>query len=523
MQAKKLLHLSLMLSLWVLMASLSNRTALAQGAAAPVWPTKEWLTSTPEEQGMDASELATLVDFGGSHSFDSLLVVRHGRIVTEARYAPYTADTPHDIHSCTKAVIGTLVGMVYKDGQLDRLDHPMLDFFSDRQIANVDGAKKAITVQNLLDMTSGLDWDEGFEGGKEQSFTDLERSSNWTQFILDRPMAHPPGASFYYDSGNPHLLSAIITRLTGQTAEDYAIERLFGPLGITTWRWGRDPQGLTTGGWGLALLPRDMAKIGYLYLHHGEWEGRQLLPPGWAEVLRHPTVNMHASNDPNQRYSNLLWVFPGGRVFMANGWHGQNIAVFPDLDVVVVVTAHKYVSQFALIEGIYAAVKSDSPLPPNPNADGLLTKAIKDASVEKPAVVGPTPEIASSISGKTYTFPDNELKLRSLSLFLTGPHPHVEFEIDAHDSAASPVKNDEPIGLDGRYSWGPPLKSGPAAGYSTAIRGTWLNGQRLAVDLRVPAFGVQRKYLLSFSGEKLHLRFDDGDGRVVSVDGEQGN
>jgi CubicO group peptidase (beta-lactamase class C family) len=523
MQAKKLFHLSLTLSLWALMTSLGNGTAQAQNAAQPVWPTKEWLTSTPEEQGMDSSELATLVDFGGSHSFDSLLVVRHGRIVTEATYAPYTADTPHDIHSCTKAIIGTLVGMIYKDRQLDRLDHPALDFFTDRHIANVDDRKKTITVQNLLDMTSGFDWDEGFEGGKEQSVADLERSSNWTQFILDRPMARPPGESFYYNSGNPHLLSAIITKLTGKTAEDYAKEKLFGPLGITTWRWGRDPQGLTIGGWALALLPRDMAKIGYLYLHHGEWEGRQLLPPGWADVLRHPTVNMHASYDPNQRYSNLFWVFPGGRVFMANGWHGQNIAVFPDLDVVAVVTAHKYVSQFALIEGIYAAVKSDSALSPNPNAAELLTHAIKDASVEEPTVVGPMPEIASSISGKTYKFPDNALKLRSLSLFLTDPRPHVEFETYAHDSATSAVKYDEPIGLEGLYSMGLPLKSGPAAGYSMATKGTWLTGQRFVVDMRVPAFGVQRKYLLSFSGEKVHLRFEDGDGRVVSVDGEQGD
>lgn len=125
MQAKKLFHLSLMLSLSVLMTSFSNGTVRAQEAAQPVWPTKGWLTSTPEEQGMDASELATLVGFGGSHGFDSLLVVRHGRIVTEAGYAPYTADIPHDIHSCTKAIIGTLVGMIYKDGQLDRLDHPI--------------------------------------------------------------------------------------------------------------------------------------------------------------------------------------------------------------------------------------------------------------------------------------------------------------------------------------------------------------------------------------------------------------
>jgi Beta-lactamase len=192
--------------------------------AEAVWPTKEWFTSAPEEQGMDSSMLAKLVAFGGSHGFDSVLVVRHGRIVTEAYYAAYTADIPHEIFSSTKAVTGTLLGMVYKDGLLDRLDHPMLDFFADRHAVNVDDRKKAITVQNLLDMTSGLDWDQGFENGKEQSRIDLERSSNWTQFVLDRPMAHTLGEVFNYSNGDPNLVSAIITKLTGKLAEDYARE-----------------------------------------------------------------------------------------------------------------------------------------------------------------------------------------------------------------------------------------------------------------------------------------------------------
>jgi CubicO group peptidase (beta-lactamase class C family) len=522
-RVRKCFVLIAVLSLCAPPAAVHLAPARAEELDQSAWPTKGWLTSTPEEQGMDSSELATLVDFGGSHSFDSLLVVRHGRIVTEATYAPYTAAIPHDIHSCTKAIISTLVGMIHKDGQLQRLDRPVLDVFNDRNIANVDDRKKAVTIQNLLDMTSGLDWDEGFEGGKEQSVGDLERSSDWSQFILDRPMAHAPGESFYYNSGNPHLLSAIITKLTGKAAEDYAKEKLFGPLGIATWRWDHDPQGISTGGWGLVLLPRDMAKIGYLYLRHGEWDGRQLLPPGWADILSHTTVNMHASYDPNQRYSNLFWVFPGGRVFMANSWHGQNIAVFPGLDIVAVVTAHKYVSQFALIEGIYAAVKSESALPPNPSAAQLLASAINDASAEKHTAVGLTPEIASTISGKVYKFTDNDLKLKSLSLLQTDPHPQVEFEIYSHDSVTSSVKHDEPIGLDGLYRTGSPLNSGPAAGYVTATKGTWLNGQKFLIDLQVPAFGEQRKYLLSFSREKLHLRFEDGDGRVVSLDGEQGD
>ena len=141
---------------------------------------------------MDAAALAKLVVYGESHDFDSLIVVRHGRIVTEAYYAPYTGNLQHQIFSSTKSVIGTLVGIMYKDGLLDRLDHPILDFFGDRRVANVDDRKKAITVQNLLDMTSGLDWTQGFQGEEEITLHEMDRSSNWTQFILDRPMARAP-------------------------------------------------------------------------------------------------------------------------------------------------------------------------------------------------------------------------------------------------------------------------------------------------------------------------------------------
>jgi CubicO group peptidase (beta-lactamase class C family) len=172
-----------------------------------------------------------LVTDGENRSYDSLLIVRHGRLVVEVYYAPYTGDIPHQIFSSTKVVTSTLLGMVYKDGLLDRLDHRMVDFFTDRQIANMDEKKQAITIQNLLDMTSGFDWDQGLGGGEEQSDKDKNKSSNWDQFILDRPMAHPPGEVFNYNNGNPDLVSAIITKLTHRLADDYARQRLFDPFG----------------------------------------------------------------------------------------------------------------------------------------------------------------------------------------------------------------------------------------------------------------------------------------------------
>ena len=118
----------------------------------------------------------------------------------DAYYAPYTADIPHRINSATKAVIGTLLAIAQKDGLLDRFDRPVLDFFADRDVANLDDRKKAITVQNLLDMTSGINWQEPLDG-RPDSMIEMSRQQDWTKFVLDRPMANAPGEIFNYNSG----------------------------------------------------------------------------------------------------------------------------------------------------------------------------------------------------------------------------------------------------------------------------------------------------------------------------------
>jgi CubicO group peptidase (beta-lactamase class C family) len=237
--------------------------------------------------------------------------------------ASVRARVPHRGYSVTKAVIGTVTAIAWKDGVLDSLNHRVLDFFDPRSIANVDQKKEAITVQNLLDMTSGLEWTEQVGGLTPPIETDrqMAASVDWVKFILDRPMSSAPGDTFNYDSGNPHLLSAILTKLTGMSTLDYAKAKLFGPLGIKDKDvlWLPDQQGISNGGWGLYLQPRDMAKIGYLYLHNGVWEGKQLLPPEWVNKVSHPTAETHLKGF---WYSNFFWVLPDKHVYMAVGRYG---------------------------------------------------------------------------------------------------------------------------------------------------------------------------------------------------------
>jgi CubicO group peptidase (beta-lactamase class C family) len=257
-------------------------------------PTEKREVSTPEEQGMDSGALAHLVDTVGAREQDSLLIVRRGKIVAEAYYAPYTAGIPHDLRSVTKSITGTLTAIEIQEGRLRSADLPIVDLFADKQIANVDDNKRAMTVQSLLDMTSGIEWHEKAYT-PDETIMRMYQSPDRTAFVLDQPMAAAPGTRFYYDSGNAYVLSALITRKTGQNAFEFAKSRLFGPLGISNVHWGEvDTQGVTDGESRLFLTPPDMAKIGYLYLHHGVWDGKQIIPAAWTDRAREGAITATA-------------------------------------------------------------------------------------------------------------------------------------------------------------------------------------------------------------------------------------
>jgi CubicO group peptidase (beta-lactamase class C family) len=515
MQNRRFAVLGATLGMLVWAAWIGGSAAFAQGGAGQIWPTTQWQTSTPEEQGMDSTALASLLDFGTTRGLDSLLLVRHGRIVLDAYYAPYTADIPHRINSSTKAVVGTLAAIAQKDGLLDSFDRPVLDFFSDRSIANLDERKKAITIQNLLDMTSGIDWREPLDG-RPDSMIEMGRQQNWVKFALDRPMVRAPGQVFNYNSGSTHLLSAIITKLTGMSAADYAQARLFGPLGINVSNWRQDPQGISIGGFGLALLPRDTAKIGYLYLRGGQWEDQALLPPAWIDKVSHATVNMNAAFAPDLRYSNLFWALPDKQIYMAVGYHCQVIMVLPRLDIVAVTTARDFYALGRLADAISGAVKSETGLPPDPAGANLLANKIREIATEKATEIGAVPELASAVSGRVYKFPANALNVKSLSLTFDA-NPRYDLEVYVRDQIRPSLRFNSPIGLDGLYR-----KSEPTASGTFATKGKWLNGFTFEMERQSVGMDELQKLVLSFDGDRLHLRGKDRDGREVSIEGEPG-
>ncbi|GLH82332.1 hypothetical protein SSBR45G_72410 [Bradyrhizobium sp. SSBR45G] len=495
------------------------RHAGAEEMSRAGFPQSEWPATAPEDEGMDSAALAKLVASGKTMRFDSLLITRHGRIVLDASYAPYHADELHIINSATKAVVATLIAMLQKDGVLDSLDHPVLDLFGDRKIDNVDARKQAITVQHLLNMTSGLDWDEGYMGGTETSMFEMGRSPDWVQYVLDRPMAHAPGETFYYNSGNSHLLSAIVTKLTGKSADDFASERLFAPLGITEHAWFKDSKGISSGGFGLALRPRDMARIGYLYLRGGRWGEQQLLPPSWIEAVNHATTSMKAPFDPGLNYANQFWALPDRSVVMAVGYHCQIIMVLPAADIVAVTTARDFCPFRKLANDILATVKSSDALPAAPEAAAALAAAVSDAAAETRSTVGAVPDIAASISGRTYSFPPGPLGVNAITLDLTGPDPHVAWDIPRQGGDGGVLHLWSPIGLDGAYRktkqphpWEPYIYR--------AMKGSWTDATTFAIDVQFIGQGEERTWRLSFDGDKVTFKTKGRYGKELAIEGQ---
>ena len=337
--------------------------ASSSGRSSPR-STQHWATATPEEMGLSSEVLAQLVDFGAAAQMDSLLVVRHGRIVAEVYYAPFKADQRHRLNSATKGVTAALVGAAIQAGRLEGTNRPATAFFPGDAAAFADARKREIRVQHLLDMTSGLDWDEPLTG-KAASAIEMERTRDWVRYVLDRPMKQAPGVAFNYNSGNSQLLSAIVKRATGLRAEKFAVESLFQPMGIVDFDWNVDPTGLSTGGFGLQMTTRDMAKLGSLYLQDGMWNGQRLLPPGWTDRPRQARVAMNLGTPDAFFYADGWWVAPARGLQMLAGMNRQVILLRPSKGLVVVSTGRapwRWERFFDLLE---SAVRSDQALRPD--------------------------------------------------------------------------------------------------------------------------------------------------------------
>ncbi|MFW9909181.1 MAG: serine hydrolase domain-containing protein [Candidatus Thorarchaeota archaeon] len=307
--------------------------------AITYFPSTDWTTTTPEEQGMSSAILDEMMQFIEDEDapLRGLVVTRNGYIVKEAYWAYNTANSTHHIFSCTKSFTSTLIGIALKEGFIDNVSQKVLDFFPEMTIQNMDSRKGNMTLEHVLTMTTGLDWNEWNVSYDDPTnmYHQMFESPNPIQFFLDLRSVYDPGTHWAYSTGASHLLSAIIQKTTGMSTRNFAEQHLFGPLNITIGGWNLDPQSIYNGGTLLYVSPRTMAKLGLLYLNNGTWDGDEILN---EDYVTHATTS-HASVRPGADYGYQWWIDTTNDIFSARGSEGQYIFVDPEYNLVVAITA----------------------------------------------------------------------------------------------------------------------------------------------------------------------------------------
>lgn len=359
----------------------------------------------PEAQGIDSAALVALLDYVRDEAINlhSLLIARRGNVVAEIHWHPYHPASQQDVRSIGKSITAILTGIALAEGHLSGLDLPVLSFFPERTLSDPNPRRAAITIRHLLTMTSGIALTDADTGR-------VFESADGVGVVLNAPMAAAPGERFEYSSSNYLLLAAILQRVTGRTLFDYARETLFGPLGITDIRWQADRSGITLGWGGVWITARDMAKIGQLYLNGGVWDGRQIVPADWVAASTRAQVI--------DSYGFGWWSDSAAGLFEARGFRKQRITVVPARGLVIALTAGMGGSSAHTLRDHYIlpAIRSDDPLPPNPDGAAALAARIMALAHPAPQPVPPLPEIARHIAGRTIRFEDNPFGVTGLAL-----------------------------------------------------------------------------------------------------------
>ncbi len=355
--------------------------AVAQSSAGQA-PGRSWPRATPASVGLNVAVLDSIdaeIKAGTYGYIDRMLVIRHGKVAFDARYAHdydaayrdssrttnplnahdrtgpfnyfnpwwhpyYQRGTLHTLQSVTKTVASVIIGVAITRGDFPSIDTPILTFFDTTQVANIDDRKRRITVRHLLTMTGGFDWNENLPYiDPNNSASGLEASADWVKFTINRPMMREPGTVFNYSSGESTLLAYIFSQATGLDLEEYAARHLFTPIGIEHWFWKRTPAGSIDSEGGLYLDAADLARIWYLYTQRGMWNGTRVVSDAWVTLSTSPLVPVGTS-PTGPKYGLKWWLYRDAIdstkfAWTGSGFGGQFPMAFPDLDMVVVFNA----------------------------------------------------------------------------------------------------------------------------------------------------------------------------------------
>src|SRR5688572_9916064 len=340
--------------------------------------------SSPEAQGVASAAIREFVEAADQqvNAMNSFILVRHGQVVAEGWWTPYSAQVPHVLYSLSKSFTSTAVGLAVADGKLS-VDDEVLKFFPEDAPSAPTNNLKAMRIRDLLTMSTG-----------HQTEPRLAPTNDtpWTKLFLAHPVPHKPGTHFLYNTPATYMQSAIIQKVTGQTVLDYLRPRLFEPLGIENPTWGTSPQGISLGGYGLNLRTEDIAKFGQLLLQKGRWQSKQLLPASWVEAAtaRQTSNGSNPKSDWDQGYGFQFWRCRHG-AFRGDGAFGQYCLVMPEQDAVIAITSGTRDMQrvLNLIWDNLLPAFQPSPLPENKHEQTKLKQTLANLTL-------PTPEGAET-------------------------------------------------------------------------------------------------------------------------------
>ncbi|MEO6313628.1 MAG: serine hydrolase [Chitinophagaceae bacterium] len=376
--------------------------------------------STPEAQGISSADIMHFVETAeksnaGLHSF---MVIRHGHVVAEGWWSPYNANIAHCLYSLSKNFTSTAIGLAIQEGKLNLADK-VVSFFPDDKPASTDGNLSAMTIRDLLTMTSGHEAD---------TFWPMmsSKDGNWVKTYFSIPVKFSPGSHFTYNSGNSYMLSAIITKVMGESMLNYLQPRLFAPLGIKDAAWDTDPRGINIAAAGLRLKTEDIAKFGQLYLQKGMWNGKRILNEKWVEEATSFKVRNDETGTPTktedddikQGYGYHFWMSrPVAQgAYRAEGAFCQYSIVMPAQDAVIAITAEG-VSTHRVMDlcwNLLLPAMKPGVLPANKFSNKILKDKLAGLRLVAPKSK-PVSPLSASLSGKQFYMESNSMNVQNIT------------------------------------------------------------------------------------------------------------
>jgi CubicO group peptidase (beta-lactamase class C family) len=398
-------HASLLIIYQVTSMKTPFLAALLVGSGSICLAAEPMPRSSPEAQGISSSAILAFIEAADKNleSMNSFMLVRHGQVVAEGWWAPYSPEAPHSLYSLSKSFTSTAVGLAVAEGKLS-VDDEVLKFFPDDAPKEPSKNLRSMRVSDLLRMSTGHE-------------TEPKRTPEtpWTKTFLAQPVPHKPGTHFLYNTSGTYMLSAIVQKATGMTVLDYLKPRLFEPLGIERPTWETSPQGISTGGYGLSIRTEDIARFGQLYLQKGTWNGKQLVPAAWVEAAtgRQTSNGSNPKSDWDQGYGYQFWRARHG-AYRGDGAFGQYCVVMPEQDAVIAITSGVKDMQAVLnlVWDTLLPAMMPTPLATDDESRKKLEVTLAGLSLH-PQDGSESPAKAAN---KTFLFPPNERKLEAITV-----------------------------------------------------------------------------------------------------------